>query len=93
VNTLLIRDGTAALDEAAWRPRAGAVRMPKRLRWRALAAVAMIALVALTTAADRWLRITTRESIPAPPAPAAGLFADAIPIAVTVSTTRLHGTG
>jgi hypothetical protein len=54
-------------------------------RWRYAAAIVIVVTVAIAAAADRWLRTTTSESIPLTPLPAAGLFAETIPIAITVS--------
>ena len=50
-----------------------------------LAATFIVALAASGIAADRWLRVTTAESIPAAPAPVTRLFADPVPIEVSVT--------
>ena len=90
MDTLVIRAGAAALTEAAWQPDNGTFQMSKRLRWRSVAAVAIAAVVAVTIAADQWLRTTTFESIPPSPVPLTGLFKDPMPIAVTVSAAGQH---
>ncbi len=66
-------------------PATSARDVPKRLRWRYVVALAITTLIAATLAADRWLRVTTIESIPSPPVPATSLFAEPVPIVVTVS--------
>ena len=60
--------------------------MPKR--WRRLyAAAAVIGMViTLAGAADRWLRTTTLEAIPAAPLPVSDLFDKPVAISITVST-------
>jgi hypothetical protein len=55
------------------------------LRWRYVAAFALVTVVAGTLAADRWLRVTTTQSIPSTRVPLAGLFAESVPIMVTVA--------
>ena len=90
MDTLLTRQGAAELNEAAWQPGTSTLRMPKRLRCRYGAAVAIAAVAMVAIASDRWLRTTTIESIPSPPVPVTGLFADPITIAVTVSAAGQH---
>lgn len=79
------QDG-AAVAGAPWHPAAATLRVPGGLRWRSLVALAIAAAIGLGLAADRRLRITTLESIPAAPQPAAGLFPDPVVMAITVST-------
>lgn len=81
---LLIRS-EVALDHARWQAGHAAVRTRKRLRWRHVLSMALIAATAAAVAGDRWWRLTTIESIPKAPAPTAGLFADPIPITISVS--------
>ena len=86
VHALLTGAGAETLYEASWRPDTDAVRKPKRSRWLSVAAVAVIVVSAAGAAsADRWLRSTTAASMPLAAAPATALFADPIPIVVTVS--------
>jgi hypothetical protein len=89
---LRVRDGTAALDRAAWGPAVGAERVATR-RWRFLALlIAAVAIVAAGAAAGhRWLRVTTFESIPLAPMPAAGLFAEPVMVAITISAGLQRG--
>jgi hypothetical protein len=50
-----------------------------------VAVIAAVAAIATATAADRWLRVTTFESMPAVSPPEIGLFAPPVVLAVTVS--------
>lgn len=83
---LRVRDGAAALDRAGWGTAIGAERAGTR-RWRSVAVLmAVLAAIAGSAgAADRWLRVTTLDSRPIAPLPAAGLFAEPVTVAVTIS--------
>ncbi len=87
---LLTPVDAAGLHHANWKPGSAALRIPKRWRQGCWAAAAFAALMTLAAAADQWLRTTTFESIPSSPAPLTGLFANPIPIVVTVSAAGRH---
>jgi hypothetical protein len=76
--------GLLALPEVA-QPATTALPVPRRLRSRYVVALAITTLIAAILAADRWLRVTTTESFPSLPVPATSLFAEPVPIVVTVS--------
>ncbi len=80
-----LRIDADGVDPASWPPSDTTRRLPKRLRWRYVAAVLVAAAIALSLFGDRWLRTTTRQSIPTPPAPAAKLFREPIVFTLTVS--------
>lgn len=85
VHALLIRDGAPALHEATWQTSAGACRVRRRLPLHYIAAALISASIGVAAVADRWLRATTLESIPAAPVPTAKLFRDLIALSITVS--------
>jgi hypothetical protein len=87
---LVTGPGTAALHDAAWQPGSETRPAPKRLRGRYGAVAAIAAVVGVLVGSDRWLRRTTIESVPVPPAPVTGLFAPPIPIALTVAAVGPH---
>lgn len=80
-----LRDAATAFDVAGWQPGTAALRRPARVRWRHLAAIALIVSMAAMAAADRWLRLSTAASIPASPSPAMGLFREPVMMTITVS--------
>ena len=82
---LLTPVDAAGLHHVDWKPGCAALRMPRRWRQACAAATVFAALMTLAATGDQWLRITTLASIPSSPAPVAGLFADPISIALTVS--------
>lgn len=85
MHTILIRDGAAALHQATWPTSSGAVRVRRRVPRHSTAAILISASITLAVGADRWLRFTTLESIPAAPAPTAKLFRDLVTLSITVS--------
>jgi hypothetical protein len=85
VHTILTRDGAAALHEATCPISVGVPRVATRLPRHCIAAALITVLIALAAGADRWLRFTTLESIPAAPATTAKLFRDPIALSITVS--------
>lgn len=86
MDTLLTRESAGALDQAAWQPGTTTLHIPRRLRWPYVVALIIATVTALAIAADRWLRVTTIESIPTAPVPAAGLFVVPIPIVISVTS-------
>ena len=84
MHTVLTTDGAAAL-RGSWQ-RASASRVPQRARRRYFAAAAIAAVIAAAGAGDRWLRVTTLQSLPLSPLPAAKLFRDPIAMSITVSS-------
>lgn len=85
MHTILIRDGSAALHHANWQTSTGALYARTRLPLHYIAATLIIVVITTAAAADRWLRVTTRESIPAARGPAGKLFRDPITLPITVS--------
>ena len=85
MESVLVRDDAIAIHGSPWRPGAATLRASKRAsRWRVTAAAVAVA-IALTGAADRWLRVTTFERIPPPPVPGSGLFAEPMMLSITIS--------
>lgn len=64
------------------------LRVPKRLRWRYLAALVFAAFSTFGFVADRWLRVTALQSRPATPTADAKLFRDPIVMSITVSAAQ-----
>lgn len=60
------------------------------MRFGCYAAAIMAAVFIVVIASDRWLRTATSRSIPSPPSTMAGLFADPVPISITVSGAGLR---
>jgi hypothetical protein len=85
VETILTRGDAAGLHHPGWQSGRATLRVPKPLRWRYLAAVVIAALITFALVADRWLRLTTFQSLPATPVAAAKLFRDPIVMSITVS--------
>ena len=81
----LTRGDAGGLHHPGWQPGNATLRVPKRLRWRYLAAVVITASITVAVVADRWLRMTTLQSLPAATAAAAKLFRDPIAMSITVS--------
>jgi hypothetical protein len=86
METILTRADAAGLHHPGWQPGRAVLRMPKWLRRRYTATAVIGLWIALVGAADRWLRTTTIESLPATVEPAAHLFDDPVAISITVST-------
>ena len=85
--TALGSNGVAALDGPPWQGRHTALQVSRRLRWRWILAVATAAIaVAAALIADHRFRVSTVKSIPAPPAPASALFAEPVPIVISVTS-------
>jgi Transglycosylase SLT domain len=85
VGTVLTSDGAAALQDGTWPAGRDTLTGRKRLRRRYIAAALIGATIACAAGADRWLRVTTVESIPVPPAPDSQLFRDPVMVPITVS--------
>lgn len=86
MNVHFLRDGTATLGPPGLRPGGAALRLPnQRVRWRLISAVAVVAAITTSLAADRSLRRTMIESTPSVLPPASGLFAPPVPATITVS--------
>jgi hypothetical protein len=88
VEKILARVEAVALPDSDQQPVHGTLHRPVRLRWRAIAAVAIAAVISLAAGADRWLRVTTFQSLPSAPTPVATLFREPIAMSITVSAAQ-----
>ena len=85
MHIVLTHEGAAAVHEATWQTGTAALRVRRRVPRHYVAAALLTALITLAAGADRWLRVTTFESVPAVVAPAAKLFRDPLTLSITVS--------
>jgi hypothetical protein len=88
VEKILTRVEASALPHPDQQPAHASLPKPERLRWRAIAAVAIAAVITLAVGADRWLRMTTFDSLPSTPTAVAKLFRDPVAMSVTVSAAQ-----
>lgn len=85
---LVERWGVPAIALAAHGRERRFLLVPKRLRWRYVAAVVIAALITFGFVADRWLRVTAFQSRPATPVAEAKLFQDPTVMSITVSAAQ-----
>ena len=88
METILTSADAARLHHPGWQSRQATLRVPKRLRWRSVAAVVIAALITFGFVADRWLRVTALQSRPATPVADAKLFRDPMVMSITVSAAQ-----